>query len=257
MCRGLGQEAILTRTLHDSDLSVTGYRQSLTDPGLVAREYATLERLALRRLDRTGWLRFDELDEEQALLAAVAEVHPARILDVGCGDGRIPSMYTAPEVVCVDSSPAAVEAAAARGLDVQLGDAIALPFPDASFDVVTCNHALYHVADVDRALAEFVRVLRPGGRFAGIYNAPEHLREVFGEAQPEGFDAESGLPLLQARFAVVARLYRGGSVLWLTQRDLQTYLDAFVELYGPLRAPDGPYPFTATRAKCVFVADAP
>jgi hypothetical protein len=112
------------------------------------------------------------------------------------------------------------------------------------------------MADVDAALAEFVRVLRAGGRFAGIYNAPEHLRELFGDPGPEAFDAESGLPFLQARFASVARIYRGGAVMWLTQRDLQTYLDAFVELYGPMVAPDGPYPFTATRSKCVFVADA-
>jgi SAM-dependent methyltransferase len=132
-----------------------------------------------------------------------------------------------------------------------------LPFPDASFDVVTCNHALYHVRDVDGVLAEFVRVLRPGGRFAGIYNAPDHLREVFGDAAPEAFDSESGLPLLQGRFAAVSRRFCRGSVMWLTQRDLQEYLDAYVELYGPLRAPDGPYPFTATRSKCVFVADAP
>lgn len=226
------------------------------DPDLVAREYATLDRLALRRLDRTGWLRFDELDEEQTLLAAIAEVRPTRILDVGCGDGRIPALYTSPEVVAVDVSPAAVERAAARGLNAQLADAQELPFEDSSFDVVTCSHALYHVPDVDRALAEFVRVLRPGGRFAGIYNAPEHLREVFGDEAPEEFDAESGLPLLQRHFASVSRLVRGGSVLWLTQRDLQRYLDAFVELYGPMLAPDGPYPFTATRAKCVFVADA-
>lgn len=122
---------------------------------------------------------------------------------------------------------------------------------------MTCNHVLYHVPEVDRALAEFVRVLRPGGRFAGIYNTPEHLREVFGESGGEAFDSESGLPFLQARFAAVSRLYRGGTVMWLTQRDLQTYLDAYVELYGPMHAPDGPYPFTATRAKCVYVADAP
>ena len=230
--------------------------QRADDPDLVDREYASLDRFALRRLDRTGWLRFDELDEEQTLLAAIAEAHPGRVLDVGCGDGRIPALYTSPEVVVVDSSADAVERAAARGLEAQLADARELPFEDSSFDVVTCSHALYHVPDVDRALAEFVRVLRPGGRFAGIYNAPEHLREVFGETAPEAFDAESGLPILQRHFASVSRLIRGGSVLWVTQRDLQTYLDAYVELYGPMVAPDGPYPFTATRAKCVFVADA-
>jgi SAM-dependent methyltransferase len=228
----------------------------IDDVQIVNREYASLDRLALRRLDRTGWLRFDDLAEEQTLIRAIAEVHPTRVLDVGCGEGRLASLYAAPEVVCVDGSEAAVEQAAERGLDVQLADARALPFPDGSFDVVTCSHMLYHLPDPDQALAEFVRVLRPGGRFAGIYNAPEHLWEVFGDGAPDSFDSESGLPLLQARFASVSRLLCGGSVLWLTQLDLQRYLDAYIELYGQLHAPDGPYPFTATRAKCVFVADA-
>lgn len=228
----------------------------IDDADIVNREYGSLDRLAMRRLDRTGWLRSDDLDEEQTLVRAVAEVHPTRVLDVGCGDGRLASLFAAPEVACVDASPPAVEQAAERGLDAQVADARELPFPDGSFDVVTCNHMLYHLPDPDEALAEFVRVLRPGGRFAGIYNAPDHLREVFGDGAPEAFDSESGLPLLQARFASVSRVRRGGSVLWLTQLDLQTYLDAYSELYGPLHAPDGPYPFTATRAKCVFVADA-
>jgi len=233
----------------------------LADTDSVSREYSSLDRLLMRRLDRTGWLRFDELDEEQTLLAAVAAVRPRRVLDVGCGDGRIPSLYAAPEVVCVDTSPAAVDAARERGLDALEADARNLPFADGSFDVVTCNHTLYHLADPDRALAELARVLRPGGRFAGIYNAPAHLREVWDAAGAgwarDAFDADSGLPYLERRFAKVERLIRGGSVLWVERADLQAYLDAFRELLGPLEAPAGPYPFVATRAKCVFVAEAP
>ncbi len=237
----------------------------MDDDGYVAREYASLDRLQLRRLDRTGRLRFDDLDEEQTLLAALAEVAPRRVLDVGCGDGRIPRQYTSPEVVCVDRSEAAVAAARERGLDARLADVRELPFADGSFDAVTCNHTLYHVDDRDRAVAELARVLRPGGRFAGIYNAPDHLRELWRAVAPgwlresrgtrDLFDAESGLPVLARHFARVDRRYRDGSVLWVARGDLQRYLDAYVEMLGPLEAPDGPYPFVATRAKCVFVAD--
>jgi SAM-dependent methyltransferase len=231
----------------------------LDEPSYVAREYASLDRLQMRRLDRTGWLRFDELDEEQTLQSAVSEVQPHSVLDVGCGDGRIPSLYGAPEVICVDSAQASVDAARRRGLDARLADAQELPFDDATFDVVTCNHMLYHVPDRDRALSEFVRVLRPGGRFAGIYNTPEHVREVWdavgADWMRDEFDSESGLPYLERHFASVERLIRGGSVLWLEREDLQAYLDAYRELMGLLRAPEGPYPFIATREKCVFVAE--
>lgn len=234
--------------------------QSLDDAAYVAREYASLDRLRMRRLDRTGWLRFDELDEEQTLLAAVAEARPERVLDVGCGDGRIPSLYAAPQVVCVDSSDASVAAARARGLDARIADAQALPFGDSSFDVATCNHTLYHVPDRDRALAELARVLRPGGRFAGIYNTPDHLHEVWSAVGADwardAFDSESGLPYMERHFEGVQRLIRRGEVLWLARHDLQAYLDAYAEMIGELHAPEGPYPFVATRAKCLFVAEA-
>jgi SAM-dependent methyltransferase len=238
---------------------------NVDDDAYVAREYASLDRLQLRRLDRTGWLRFDDLDEEQTLLAALAEVAPRRVLDVGCGDGRIPRQYASPEVVCVDRSEAAVAAARDRGLDARLGDVRELPFADGSFDAVTCNHTLYHVDDRDRAVAELARVLRPGGRFVGIYNAPGHLRELWSVVAPDWlresrgtrdlFDAESGQPVLERHFAGVERRLTGGSVLWVGRDDLQRYLDAYVEMLGLLEAPEGPYPFVATRSKCVFVAD--
>jgi hypothetical protein len=52
---------------------------------MVAREYATTERLAARRLDRTAWLHGE--DEPWLLaLEAIAEVRPRRVLDAGCGN---------------------------------------------------------------------------------------------------------------------------------------------------------------------------
>ena len=60
-----------------------------------------------------------------------------------------------------------------------------IPLPDASFDCVICNHLLEHVADDRRALSEFFRVLRPGGRLilttpnapASLTRNPWHVRE--------------------------------------------------------------------------------
>ena len=139
------------------------------------------------------------------------------------------------------------------------GDITALPFADESFDVVTCNWVLYHLVDVDRGLAELARVLRPGGRFIGIYNRRDNLRALWsalGDPWPaDDFDCENGVGTLRRHFAHVERRDTGGEVLWEDREALQTYLDAFLELVGELRAPAGPYPFRDTRANCVLVAE--
>lgn len=92
------------------------------------------------------------------------------VLEVAIGTGlNLPLYPEAVRLTGVDSSPAMLDAAATRaaglGLTPRLltGDAHALPFGPASFDTVVCTWALCGMADERRALAEMVRVLRPGG----------------------------------------------------------------------------------------------
>ena len=103
----------------------------------------------------------------EALRAAPGE----RILDVGCG----PGFYTAElleqvgpsgALVGVDASPAMLAAAAKRCPDATFHEGLAtgLPVPDGSFDAALTVQVLEYVEDVDAALAELHRVLRPGGR---------------------------------------------------------------------------------------------
>jgi SAM-dependent methyltransferase len=225
---------------------------------LVAVEYATLDRLALRRLDRTAWVR-DAGEPIATVLAAIAEARPHRVLDAGSGRAELARLVAAPEIVCVDAAPAAVEGARAAGLEARLAQIESLPFDDESFDVVTCNWVLYHLVDPDRGIAELARVLRPGGRFVGIYNRREHLAELWaavGDPWPsDDFHCENGVAFLERHFAHVERRDTNGEVLWEDHGALQVYLDAFVELVGELRAPDGPYPFRAERRYCVLVAE--
>jgi SAM-dependent methyltransferase len=87
-----------------------------------------------------------------------------RLLDAGCGDGGVARLLRerVGAVVAVD-----VEASAAwldePGLEFLAADAEELPFPDASFDVVHSKDSLHHMRSPERALAEYRRVLRPGG----------------------------------------------------------------------------------------------
>jgi ubiquinone/menaquinone biosynthesis C-methylase UbiE len=105
-----------------------------------------------------------------------------RVLDVGCGSGaltRTLAQQVAPggRAVGIDTSPAllgvARELADAAGLggvvEFQEADCRALPFSGASFDAVVAATTLCHVPDAGRALAEMVRVTRPGGR-VGVFD---------------------------------------------------------------------------------------
>lgn len=94
------------------------------------------------------------------------------VLDVACGTGNaaIPAAEAGATVTGLDLTPELLEgaraAAAAAGVELELveGDAEALPFGDASFDVVLSTFGCMFAPDHHRTAAEIARVLRPGGR---------------------------------------------------------------------------------------------
>jgi SAM-dependent methyltransferase len=220
---------------------------------MLAREYSTSQRLERRRHNVTGWLRGDEAWSEA--LAAVAEARPQRVLDAGCGDGMFAREVAAPVVVGVDASAAMVERARSRGVDAREARIEALPFADGEFDVVVCNWVLYHLPDLDGGVAELARVVRPGGRFVGIYNRDGHMEELWSRVRPEAAAGDDYAAALGRHFGRVEERDTEALTLWETREDLQAFLDAFVELHGPLEAPAEPYPFKVTRRNRVYVAE--
>src|SRR5262245_21115076 len=115
---------------------------------------------------------------EEAAAFLLPELRPGmRLLDVGCGPGSITrglaERLVTGQVVGLDLSRDALDAArrdaAARGLHnlrYEEGSVYRLPFPEASFDVAYAHQVLQHLRERGAALAEMLRVVRPGGLIA-------------------------------------------------------------------------------------------
>lgn len=94
-----------------------------------------------------------------------------RVLEVGCGAGHLTTRLAARgvDIVGIDANP---NASAIAGTDrVRTMHAESLDFADDSFDVIVSVHAIEHIPELEGALDEMARVLRPGGRVMFIYPA--------------------------------------------------------------------------------------
>jgi trans-aconitate methyltransferase len=102
-----------------------------------------------------------------------------RVLDLGCGDGRLTQSLVEAGciVVAIDSSPEQVAAARARGLDAGLMDAHALEFED-EFDAVFSNASLHWMKQPALVLGGVQRALREGGRFVGEFGGSGNVAAV-------------------------------------------------------------------------------
>jgi SAM-dependent methyltransferase len=144
-------------------------------------------------------------------LLAARLVSDRRVLDAACGEGygsAILQAAGARSVIGVDIDEETVEHARRRhGVDARVADIAALPIADRDVEVVVSFETIEHVAEPERALDEFRRVLAPDGVLVistpnpGEYldDNPFHLREL----SPQEFQAA-----LEARFGVVRLLYQ-------------------------------------------------
>ena len=113
----------------------------------------------------------------------VEELAPAEhALDFAVGDGRVAALIKASRLVGADVSQVALDRARTRLPDAELvlvEPDEPLPFDDNAFDLVTVIETLEHVRDVQLALSEIRRVLRPGGRLALTTPASARWRVLF------------------------------------------------------------------------------
>jgi ubiquinone/menaquinone biosynthesis C-methylase UbiE len=205
----------------------------ITNPEHVRAQYETEDRLETRR---SVWHPTDDgRDPADEAFKAIdrAMTGDSRVLEVGCGTGAMAERINAlPGVtlVAVDHSERFVELTAARGVDARQADICYLPFEDDTFDVVYAGWMLYHVRDLDRALAEVRRVLRPGGTFVAVTNGDDSLadlrREAGGRPMVTSFSSENGEFTLRRRFSDVRRQDLETRAVFADHAEAQAYLDS-------------------------------
>jgi SAM-dependent methyltransferase len=136
-----------------------------------------------------------------------------RVLDMGCARGDLLREMARQQggwglLAGFDLSPGMVAKGIklAAGLPVSffVADAQSLPLLDETFDVVMARHMLYHVPDIQRAVSEATRVLRPDGRFLAVTNSARTMPEYFGlcEKAAARFPAGTQLSRATGRFTL-------------------------------------------------------
>ena len=198
-----------------------------------------------------------------------------RILELGCGnasqwEGNLGKLPPGCALVLTDLSMGMVCAvwekfSGFRGVLAQRADILDIPFPDGSFDAVIANHMLYHVPDLDGALSEVRRVLRPGGKFYAATNGSGGMRQYLHDAlkafnpalnafgEGPSFSLQNGEGLLLRHFERVERFDYLDSLCVTKTQDLIDWirsavtissftegnLDGLYEYFEAIRAREG------------------
>ncbi|KPM55673.1 hypothetical protein ACG83_10310 [Frankia sp. R43] len=140
-------------------------------------------------LNADYWVRIirENLDQYRtgltnaAMLTAAGDVTGLAVLDAGCGEGYLSRLLAGRGAgpsfgvdLCPELVDAAQQQATDEGLDIryETADVAALPLDDASVDLVVANHVLNDLEHPAPAIAEFSRVLRPGGRAVSLLLHP-------------------------------------------------------------------------------------
>jgi len=121
----------------------------------------------------------------QRLRESIGDATDLDVCDVGCAAGHTAFTFIgrARSITGVDPAPSMLrnfrELAAAKGQQVETVEAYAesIPVPDGSFDYVTCRLSSHHFNDIEVAMSEFHRIVRPGGRVVVI--------DLHGDDDPE------------------------------------------------------------------------
>ncbi len=199
---------------------------------------------------RSHWLLFKEI-------LASKPPRSKRVLEVGCGRATMSAYFSdnGYDVTALDLSPSVIEVAReifeSNGLQGKfvVGDALALDFPDKSFDVVVSIGLLEHFEDVSKVISEQIRILDHGGLFLG-YIVPENVHSV----QQDYHWLNDILRLYDPRFQGEQKLPPKAEI-YRSDHDSKVYVDALkslpvedIQVSGvypvPMISPSVSFPFT-------------
>ena len=174
-----------------------------------------------------------------------------KVLDVAAGNGNatLAAARRGCEVVSTDYVPALLERGKARAtaegfnIDFRQADAEALPFADATFDVVVSTFGVMFTPNQERAAAEMARVCRPSGKIGLANWTPDgfigQLFKTIGKHLPPPAGVKS--PALWGTSARLADLFGPAASIAIKERDFvfryksaQHWLDVFRTYYGPV-----------------------
>lgn len=177
-------------------------RRLLDEPTLADHPGVDLPRRDLQAAYGAWAASYDDPDNglfaiDQAAIDEILDSVPVGdALDAACGTGRFALRLASRgyRVVGVDGSPDMLELARQKlpTSDFRLGDLVKLPVTDASVDLVVCALALTHVPDLNAVMAEFARVVRPGGHVV-ISDAHPDIVLRGSVARAPGPDGEPGV----------------------------------------------------------------
>jgi len=178
-----------------------------------------------------------------------------QVLDVGCGTaialGRLATRGTGLALVGIDRSPGMVSESRGRERTERVrwvaGDVGALPTPDRAYDVVLAMHMLYHASDVEAAVGELRRVLRPTGTLLATTLGRRHMGELHDLANEILAGAHLDRPslrfgiddadLLRRHFSSVELDRLRGELVLDAPDPLVRYLDSARDLFEPTLPP--------------------
>lgn len=194
-------------------------------------EFAKAKRDTWNDTDYGSWFTFArgeviDILEKAALAKALPNRKYERALDVGIGNGRLLPIYAsyAKHITGMDISSEQLDAAtqSARNLGINFDtklcrEASKIEIPDQSYDLIICSRVLQHVFDWRESVAEFARILRPGGDLvlltynrASVYGLKKYYQHKFQNPTKGRFQNPAGLRKALNKNGLVIDYFAGG-----------------------------------------------